>query len=51
MNRSKMANDWQESLIDKPDFLKQAVQAFMQKAIEEEFRKFLGAECPCGESA
>jgi putative transposase len=44
MNRSNMANDWQESLIDKPDFLKQAVQAFVQKAIEEEFRKFIGAD-------
>lgn len=44
MNRSNMANDWQESLIDKPDFLKHAVQAFVQKAIEEEFRKFIGAD-------
>lgn len=44
MNRSNMANDWQEALIDKPDFLKQAVQTFMQKALEEEFRKFIGAD-------
>ena len=44
MNRSNMANDWQEALIDKPDFLKQAVQAFVQKALEEEFRKFIGAD-------
>ena len=44
MNRSNMANDWQEALIDKPDFLKQAVQAFVQTALEEEFRKFIGAD-------
>jgi len=44
MDRSNMANDWKESLIDKPDFLKQAVQAFVQKVIEEEFRKFIGAD-------
>lgn len=44
MNRSNMANDWQEALIDKPDFLKLALQAFMQKALEEEFRKFICAD-------
>jgi hypothetical protein len=35
MNRSNIANDWQEALIDKPDFLKQAVQAFVQKVNSE----------------
>jgi putative transposase len=44
MNRNNIANDWQEALINKPDFLKQALQAFVQKAIEEEFRKFIGAD-------
>ena len=44
MNCNKMANDWQEALIDKPDFLKQAIQVFVQKALEEEFRKFIGAD-------
>jgi transposase-like protein len=44
MNCTKIANDWQEALIDKPDFLKQAIQVFMQKALEEEFRKFIGAD-------
>jgi hypothetical protein len=44
MNRSNIANDWQEALIDKPDFLKQAVQALVQKALEEAFGKFIGAD-------
>ena len=44
MDRNNIANDWQEVLIDKPDFLKQAMQTFVQKGLEEEFRKFIGAE-------
>src|ERR1700722_19928426 len=44
MNRNSMANDWQEALIDKPDFLQQAIQTFIQKGLEEEFRKFIGAD-------
>lgn len=44
MNRNSMANEWQEALIDKPDFLKQAIQAIIQKGLEEEFRKFIGAD-------
>ena len=44
MNRNSIGSDWQESLIDKPDFLKQAVQTLIQKALEEEFRKFIGAD-------
>ena len=44
MNRSNKAIDWQAALINKPDFLKQAVQAFVHKALKEEFSKFRGGE-------
>jgi putative transposase len=44
MNFNNMGNDWQEALIDKPDFLRLAIQKLVQKGIEEEFSKFIGAD-------
>lgn len=43
MENIKIAEQWQAALIDQPDFLKHALQHFMQKALEEEFQKFIGA--------
>lgn len=44
MNRNKMAQDWQETLLDQPDFLKQALQEFIQKTLESEFKNYIGAD-------
>lgn len=44
MKDTKLAAQWQQALIDQPDFLKQAIQALLQKAIGEEFNQFIGAD-------
>ena len=42
MESTKITEQWQAALLDKPDFLKAAIQHFLQKALEEEFQKFIG---------
>ena len=42
-NRSKMAEQWQEALIDQPDFLKTMIQSAIQKALDMQFAEFIGA--------
>ncbi|MEX1012308.1 MAG: transposase, partial [Waddliaceae bacterium] len=44
MKDIKLATQWQQALIDQPDFLKQTIQALLQKAIGEEFNHFIGAD-------
>lgn len=44
MESTKITEQWQAALLDKPDFLKAAIQHFLQKALEEEFQKFIGAD-------
>jgi putative transposase len=44
MKDIKLATQWQQALIDQPDFLKQAIQSLLQKAIGEEFNQFIGAD-------
>lgn len=44
MNGNKMAQEWQEALVNQKDFLPSAVQAFLQQAIKYEFNKFIGAD-------
>lgn len=44
MESSKISEQWQAALIDRPDFLKQALQNFMQRVLQEEFQKFIGAD-------
>jgi transposase-like protein len=43
-NRSKMAEQWQETLIDQPDFLKTVVQSAIQKVLDIQFTEFIGAD-------
>lgn len=44
MNNSNLTEQWQAALIDQPDFLKTIIQKFIQNILEEEFRKFIGAD-------
>jgi putative transposase len=44
MNSNKILEEWQETLINQPDFLKQILQNLMQLTLKEEFTKFIGAE-------
>lgn len=44
MHRTKILEEWQDTLINQPDFFKQALQNFLQQALKEEFGKFIGAE-------
>jgi putative transposase len=43
-NRSKMTEQWQECLIDQPDFLKTLVKSAIQKALDTQFKEFIGAD-------
>lgn len=42
-NRSMMTQEWQEALIDQPDFLKTMIQSAIQKALDTQFMEFIGA--------
>ena len=44
MDRTRIAEQWQAALIDQPDFLKRALETFMQGALESEFRRFINAD-------
>lgn len=43
-NRSKMTEQWQECLIDQPDFLKTLVKSAIQMALDTQFKEFIGAD-------
>jgi putative transposase len=43
MKDNKNSRQWQEALIDQPDFLKEALQNFLQKTLEEQFLHAMGA--------
>lgn len=42
MDRSKIAEEWQGALINQTDFFKNALQEFIQQALQSEFRNFNG---------
>ena len=44
MDRSKIAEEWQGALINQTDFFKNALQEFIQQALQSEFRNFIGAD-------
>lgn len=44
MKSTNLASEWQEALINKPDFLKNALQAFIQNVLDQEFRTFIGVD-------
>lgn len=44
MDRSKIAEEWQGALINQTDFFKNALQEFIQQALQAEFRNFIGAD-------
>lgn len=45
MERSKMSDAWQEALLkNQPGFFQQAMQLIMQDMLEQEFRRFIGAD-------
>lgn len=44
MHHTKILEEWQETLINQPNFLKQVLQNFLQQSLNEEFKKFIGAE-------
>lgn len=44
MDRSKLAELWQDALINKDNFLAGMVQQCLQKALENEFREFISAK-------
>lgn len=44
MESNKISEQWQATLVDRPDFLKHALQNFMQRTLQEEFQKFIGAD-------
>jgi transposase-like protein len=44
MKNTNLASEWQEALINKPDFLKNALQAFIQNVLDQEFRSFIGVD-------
>jgi len=43
MNRSKMMQQWQEALVNQPDFLQNILQSALQKVLQAEFEDFIGA--------
>jgi putative transposase len=42
-NRIMMTKEWQEALIDQPDFLRTMIQSAIQKALDTQFTEFIGA--------
>src|SRR5215204_4955149 len=44
MDRTKIGEEWQAALIDQPDFLKKALEVFMQNALDSEFRRFISVD-------
>lgn len=43
-NRSTMTEQWQEALVNQPDFLKTMLQSAIQKALDIQFKEFIGAD-------
>lgn len=44
MDRTKISEEWQAALIDQPDFLKKALEVFVQNTLDSEFRRFISAD-------
>lgn len=42
-NRTMMTQQWQEALVDQPDFLKTIIQSAIQTALNSQFEEFIGA--------
>lgn len=42
-DRSTMTDQWQETLINQPDFLKTMIQSAIQKVLDAQFTEFIGA--------
>lgn len=42
-NRTMMTQQWQEALVDQPDFLKTIIQSAIQTALNTQFEEFIGA--------
>jgi len=44
MNRNMITQQWQETLINQPDFLKGLVETVLQKVIDTQFDEYIGAD-------